>query len=78
MADNSAMKVTFRDYAFFLPVEDLKGREVVFTGTAKRQITSVADQQHYAKDAGKSEEEIQAITEPKEEIRFVANGIVLK
>ena len=28
-------------------------------------------------DAGKSQQEIDAITEPKEEIEFVANGVVI-
>ncbi|WP_299821428.1 DUF4920 domain-containing protein [uncultured Pontibacter sp.] len=78
LADNSTMKVTFRDYGFFLPIEDLKGREVVFTGTAKRELISVDDQRHYAQDAGKTKEEVAAITEPKEELRFVADGVKLK
>lgn len=76
--DNSTMKVTFRDYGFFLPTESLKGRTVVFTGTAKQETISVDDQRHYAKDAGKSEDEIAAITTPKQELRFVADGVILK
>jgi hypothetical protein len=78
LKDNSTMKVTFRDYGFFLPVENLKGRTVVFTGTAKRETISVDDQRHYAKDAGKSDDEIIAITSSKEELRFVADGVILK
>ncbi|MFD3001007.1 DUF4920 domain-containing protein [Pontibacter toksunensis] len=78
LADNSTMKVTFRDYGFFVPVEDLKGRQVVFTGTAKREVISVEDQRHYAKDAGKPEVEIAAIKAPKEELRFIADGVILK
>ncbi|MCJ8165544.1 DUF4920 domain-containing protein [Pontibacter sp. E15-1] len=78
LKDNSTMKVTFRDYGFFLPTENLKGRTVVFTGTAKRETISVDDQRHYAKDAGKSNYEIAAITYPKEELRFVADGVILK
>lgn len=78
LAENSIMKVTFRDYGFFMPVEDLKGRKVVFTGIAKREVISVDDQRHYAKDAGKSETEIASITSPKEELRFVADGVILK
>ncbi|AKD04557.1 DUF4920 domain-containing protein [Pontibacter korlensis] len=78
LADSSNMKVTFRDYGFFVPLENLEGRQVVFTGTAKREVISVEDQRHYAKDAGKSEAEIAAITAPKEELRFIADGIILK
>ncbi len=33
--------------------------------------------QHYAKDAGKSEEEIKKIKEPKKELQFVAKGVLV-
>lgn len=78
LADGNSMKVTFRDYGFFLPIEDLKGRTAVFTGTAKQELISVADQQHYAKDAGKTDAEVALITQPKQELRFVADGVILK
>ncbi|WP_345160076.1 DUF4920 domain-containing protein [Pontibacter saemangeumensis] len=78
LSDHSTMKVTFRDYSFFIPVEDLKGRQVVFTGTALHQQVSVEDQRHYAADAGKSAAEIASITVPKNEIRFIADGVILK
>lgn len=76
--DDSKMKVTFRDYGFFVPTENLEGRQVVFTGTAKREVVSVEDLRHFAEDAGKSAEEIAAITAPREELRFVADGVVLQ
>jgi hypothetical protein len=78
LADNSTMKVTFRDYGFFVPAEDLQGRQVVFTGTARREVISVEDQRHYAQDAGKPAQEIADIKEPKEELRFIADGVLLK
>ncbi|WP_255474349.1 DUF4920 domain-containing protein [Pontibacter qinzhouensis] len=78
LADNSTMKVKFRDYGFFLPTEDLSGRQVVFTGTAQMKTVSVADRKHYAEDAGKSEEEINEITTPSEELAFVADGVILR
>ncbi len=76
--DSSTMKVTFRDYGFFVPVEDLSGKTVVFTGTAKKEVTSVEDQRHYAEDAGWPQQEIASITQPKEELKFVADGVVIK
>lgn len=76
--DSSTMKVTFRDYGFFVPVEDISGRTVVFTGTAKKEVTSVEDLRHHAEDAGRSKHEAAAITQPKEELKFVADGVVLK
>ena len=72
-----ATRVTFKDYGFFVPKEGVEGKEVVFSGTAKKKITDVATLRHYAEDAGKSKEEIEAITEPKEEIEFVASGVVI-
>lgn len=78
LQDGSTMKVTFRDYGFFVPVEDLSGRQVVMTGTAKHEVISVDDQRHFAEDAGKSAEEIAAINQPREELRFVADGVKLK
>lgn len=72
--DNSQFFVKMKDYAFFVPTA-LKGKNVVLEGTAERKVTSVDEQKHYAEDAKKPQAEIDAITAPKEEIRFVANGI---
>ncbi|WP_346985484.1 DUF4920 domain-containing protein [Chryseobacterium sp. POE27] len=72
--DNSQFFVKMKDYAFFVPTA-LKGKNVVLEGSAERKVTSVDEQKHYAEDAKKPKSEIDAITTPKEEIRFVANGI---
>ena len=69
--------VRFKDYGFFMPL-DSKGKEVVVEGKAFVQTTSVAELRHYAKDAGKSKEEIAAITTSKKEFSFEANGVLLK
>lgn len=68
--------VKFKDYGFFLP-KDIAGREVVMSGYAFRETTSVEDLKHYAEDEGKSQAEIDAITEPKAELKFMADGVVL-
>lgn len=70
----SSFFVKMKDYAFFVPTA-LKGKNVVLEGIAEKEITSVEELKHYAKDAKKPKAEIDAITTPKEEIRFVANGI---
>lgn len=70
------MMVKFKDYGFFMP-KDISGREVVMHGMAYYQVTPVEELQHYAEDAGKSAEEIAAITEPKRELRFLADGVRL-
>ncbi len=72
--DNSKFFVKMKDYAFFVPTA-LKGKNVVLEGNAERKVISVNEQKHYAEDAKKPQSEIDAITQPKEEIRFVANGI---
>jgi hypothetical protein len=72
--NNSEFFVKMQDYGFFVPTE-LKGKNVVMDGTAEVKTISVDEQKHYATDAKKSQTEIDAITSPKEEIRFVATGI---
>ena len=70
------MFVKFKDYGFFMP-KDISGRKVVMDGYAFKTTTSVEELQHYAEDAGKSKEEIAAITEPEEELQFLASGVIL-
>ncbi|MFH6995275.1 DUF4920 domain-containing protein [Flavobacterium sp. FlaQc-48] len=72
--NGSSFFVKMKDYAFFVPTA-LKGKNVVLEGNAEKKITSVEELKHYAKDAKKAQSEIDAITFPKEEIRFLANGI---
>lgn len=69
--------VKFKDYGFFVP-KDISGQEVIMEGMAYREITSVEELRHYAEDAGKTKEEIEAINEPKEELRFLASGVLVK
>ncbi len=70
------MRVTFKDYAFFMP-KDLSGKQVVVDGYAYVETTPVDVLRHYAEDAGKPKEEIAAITTPKREISFEAFGVVI-
>ena len=76
-ADGKQMRVRFKDYAFFVP-KDLSGHDVVVSGWAYRETVSVADQQHYLRDAGKPDSEIAAITEPKQELSFLADGVLVQ
>jgi hypothetical protein len=66
--------VQFLDYGFFMP-KDLAGTNVLMKGQLSREEVSVEDLQHYARDAGKPEEEINAIREPEIKITFVASGV---
>ncbi len=68
--------VKFKDHSFLIP-KDLAGNATVVHGDATRKIVSVKERKHMAEDAGASEEEIAKITEPKEELRIDATGIVI-
>nr|WP_293834182.1 DUF4920 domain-containing protein [uncultured Arsenicibacter sp.] len=76
-ADGKTMRVTFKDYGFFVP-KDIAGKQVVFEGVAQTTTTSVAELRHYAEDAGKSKAEIEKITEPEKALTFVADGVIVK
>ena len=75
-ADGEKLMVKFKDYGYFMPM-DIVGKEVVLEGEATIKEVSVKQQQHYAKDAGKSEEEIKKITKSKKEVQFVAKGVLV-
>ncbi len=74
--DGRLVRVTFKDYGFFLPL-DAAGRTVIAEGVGFKKVTSVDDLRHYALDAKKTEDEITAITEPKTEYLFEAAGVLL-
>ncbi|MTG98597.1 MULTISPECIES: DUF4920 domain-containing protein [Myroides] len=69
--------VKFKDYGFFAPM-NASGHEVVVNGKAFVSIISVDELKHYAKDAGKTEEDIAKIVEPKITYGFLADGIAIK
>lgn len=71
------MKVKFKDYGFFVPMEGLEGKRAVLEGYATKEVTDVATLRHYAEDAGRTEEEIAKITEPEESLFFVADGVLI-
>lgn len=69
--------VKFKDYGFFMPLNS-EDREVIVNGKAFIKTTSVKDLRHYAKDAGKSKEEIEKITEPRVTLAVMSNGVLMK
>lgn len=76
-ANNQIMRVTFKDYGFFVP-KDIVGKTVVMEGVAETTTTPVAELRHYAQDEGKSKAEIEKITEPEKALTFVADGVIVK
>jgi len=71
------MRVRFKDHAFFVP-KDISGKTAVVKGVVMHETVSVAQQRHYAEDAGKSKQEIAAITTPVEQYNFIADGVWVK
>lgn len=69
--------VKFLEYGFFVP-KDITGKEVIVRGKAFVEVVSVEDQKHFAKDAGKSIDEIVAIREPEKTFGFLADGVLIK
>ena len=68
--------VKFKDYDFFVP-KYLSEVEVIVSGKAYVSKTSVEDLKHFAQDAGKTQEEIDAITEPELSLDFMADGVLV-
>ena len=71
------IRVTFKDYGFFVPLNSAENWAVV-EGKAYLDTVSVETLRHYAEDEGKSEEEIMEITEPEISLAFEASGVAIK
>lgn len=76
--DGNNLRVTFKDYSFFVPKSGVEGNRAAINGYCVKQVTSVEELRHYAQDAGESEDAIALITEPKMEYNFVANGVIIE
>ena len=77
VGDDQSARVTFKDYGFFLP-KNGQGKEVVISGKAFKSVTSVEDARHYAMDGGKSQQEIDAITEDQITLSIIADGALVE
>lgn len=74
--NDGTILVKMKDHAFLVPVS-LVGKTVALQGPGAVKETSVEMLRHYAEDAGKSKEEIAAITQPKKEVVIQAKGVVV-
>lgn len=77
LENGEEVMVRFKDYAFFVP-KNAGGKTAVVEGRAYFDEVSVETLRHYAEDAGKSQEEINAITKPEMRLSFIADGVLLK
>jgi hypothetical protein len=69
--------VRFQNYGFFVP-RNAAGHRTVMHGTAVAQEVSVDELRHYAADAGKSAQEIAAITVPETRVTFLADSVYIE
>ena len=69
--------VRFKDYGFFVPT-DSSNKNVVINGSIFTTEISVEEQKHYAKDGGASSEEVAKIVSPKKQLRFEADGVLIR
>lgn len=76
MGEELESLVKFKDYGFFMP-KDIAGEEVIVQGKAFVEETSIDDLKHFAKDGGKTQEEIDAITEAELTYSFISEGVLL-
>jgi hypothetical protein len=70
--------VRFLDYSFFVPTDGAQGKRTVVQGEAFYDTLTVPMLKHYAEDAGKSQGEIDAITEPELRLAFTATGVMIE
>jgi len=68
--------IEIKDKAFHLPF-NVEGKQAVVKGTVTKSQISVADLQAEAREEGKTEAEINAITSPADEITMEATGMQL-
>lgn len=77
LGDDEENFIKFKDYAFFVPL-NASGSEVIIKGKAYRSVETIEALKHYAEDAGKTPEEIDAIKEPEVSYNFMAEGVYIK
>lgn len=77
LGSNQVIKVSFKDYAFVIPIESA-GKTATVEGFAKKELISVELLKHWAEDAGKTQEEIDAITQEEYIYTFEAKGVILE
>lgn len=77
LGNDKEMHVSFKDYGFFVP-KNLDGEKAIMQGYASVDTLDVAYLRHLAQDAGKSQEEIDKITEPEVSLTYVATGVLIE
>jgi hypothetical protein len=77
LTDGNKAFVKFKDYAFFVPL-NADGSSTIVSGYAFIDVVSVDELKHYAKDAGKTQAEINKIKKPEVTYSLMADGVLIK
>lgn len=75
--DEESTFIKFKDYSFFMPL-NAQESNVIVNGKAFVSVVTVDELKHYAEDDGKTQEEIDAITEPEITYSFLADGVLIE
>lgn len=75
--ENNESFVKFRGYEFFVPKQGAENHYAIVEGKAFVNEISVDELKHYAKDAGKSQQAIDSIVNPKRTLSFIADGVLI-
>jgi hypothetical protein len=77
LGNGEEIMVNMKDHDFYVPM-DAAGKTAWVEGLATRELISVDMLKHYAEDAGRSQEEIDAITEDAWKYTIEAAGVVIE
>ncbi len=77
LGNKSQSFVRFKNYGFFVPL-NASNSDGIVSGIAFVDMVSIEELKHYAKDAGKSKEEINKINKPEITYAFKASGVYIK
>ncbi|GAB1429367.1 hypothetical protein MASR2M18_01990 [Ignavibacteria bacterium] len=70
------LRIKTKDHNFFVP-KNIAGRTVIVEGIVEEQIIAEELARHYAEDAGKTAEEIEAIRGEQKELSMIASSIAV-
>lgn len=77
MGNGEDIMVNMKNHTFSVP-KDAAGKQMWVEGIAVRELISVEMLRHYAEDAGKTQEEIDAIVAPEWQYTLDANGVIIE
>jgi hypothetical protein len=70
----ASVRVRFKDYAFFLPV-DSSGKQAYVEGVVRVETLSPTAARHYAEESKSPAADVGAIRGPQREVGFTATGV---